>query len=139
MAELNYVTQFWPRIIEMYGHLLMSNELYNTNQDIQIINTKDIRLPKITVSGYKDPIVRRYRLTQVLMVTTLKQRHWTMTAISNSRLTQWMLTKQIRLFPWQTFNRVLRRRRLFPNWIATRSLSCIQRRNVVMQILKQMF
>ena len=54
MAELNYVTQFWPRIIEMYGHLLMSNELYNTNQDIQIINTKDIRLPKITVSGYKD-------------------------------------------------------------------------------------
>ena len=54
MAELNYVTQFWPRIIEMYGHLLMSNELYNTNQDIQIINTKDIRLPKITVSGYRD-------------------------------------------------------------------------------------
>lgn len=99
MAELNYVTQFWPRIIEMYGHLLMSNELYNTNQDIQIINTKDIRLPKSQYPVIKITIVRRYHLTQVLMVTTLKQRHWTMIAISNSRLTLWMLTKRIRLFP----------------------------------------
>lgn len=54
MAELSYVTQFLPRIIAMYGHLLMSDELYQSNGDIQIINTKDIRLPKITVSGYKD-------------------------------------------------------------------------------------
>lgn len=54
MAELNYVTQFLPRIISMYGHLLMSDELYQSNLDINIINTKDIRLPKITVSGYKD-------------------------------------------------------------------------------------
>lgn len=54
MAELNYVTQFLPRIISMYGHLLMSDELYQSNSDINIINTKDIRLPKITVSGYKD-------------------------------------------------------------------------------------
>ena len=90
MAELNYVTQFWPRIIEMYGHLLMSNELYNTNQDIQIKS----QYPVIKIT-----IVRRYHLTQVLMVTTLKQRHWTMIAISNSRLTLWMLTKRIRLFP----------------------------------------
>ena len=54
MAELNYVTQFLPRIISMYGHLLTSDELFQSNLDINIINTKDIRLPKITVSGYKD-------------------------------------------------------------------------------------
>ncbi len=54
MAELSYVTQFLPRIIAMYGHLLMSDELYQSNQGINIINTKDIRLPKVTVSGYKD-------------------------------------------------------------------------------------
>lgn len=54
MAELNYVSQFWNRIIEMYGHLLLSNDLYQSNLDINIINTKDIRLPKIEVSGYKD-------------------------------------------------------------------------------------
>lgn len=54
MAELNYVSQFWNRIIEMYGHLLTSNDLYQSNLDVNIINTKDIRLPKIKVSGYKD-------------------------------------------------------------------------------------
>lgn len=54
MAELNYVSQFWNRILEMYGHQLTSNDLYQSNQGINIINTKDIRLPKIKVSGYKD-------------------------------------------------------------------------------------
>lgn len=54
MAELSYVTQFLPRIISMYGQLLTSDELFQSNQDINIINTKEIRLPKITVSGYKD-------------------------------------------------------------------------------------
>lgn len=52
--ELNYVSQFWNRIIEMYGHLLTCNDLYQSNQDVKIINTKDIRLPKVKVSGYKD-------------------------------------------------------------------------------------
>lgn len=54
MAQYNYVSQFDNRIREMYGHDLLSNDLYNTNLDIQIKNTKDIRLPKMTVSGYKD-------------------------------------------------------------------------------------
>lgn len=54
MAVLNYVTQFSNRILEMYGHELMSNDLFNSNPDIQIRGAKDLKLPKLTVSGYKD-------------------------------------------------------------------------------------
>ena len=54
MAQYNYVSQFDTRIRDLYGHDLMSTELFNTNPDIQIRNTKDIRLPKMTVTGYKD-------------------------------------------------------------------------------------
>lgn len=54
MAVLNYVTKFDTRIREMYGHELISNDLFNSNQDIQIRGAKEIKLPKLTVSGYKD-------------------------------------------------------------------------------------
>lgn len=54
MAVLQYVTQFHTRIIDMYGHELKSNALYNSNQDIKIIGAKEIKIPRITVSGYKD-------------------------------------------------------------------------------------
>ena len=54
MAVLNYVTQFHTRIIDMYGHELISDPLYHTNEDIKIIGAKDIKLPRLSVSGYKD-------------------------------------------------------------------------------------
>lgn len=54
MATLQYVTQFDTRIREMYGHELISNDLFLSNQDIQIRGAKEIKLPKLTVSGYKD-------------------------------------------------------------------------------------
>lgn len=54
MASLQYVTQFHSRIIEMYGHELISDALYHSNEDIKIIGAKDIKLPRLTVSGYKD-------------------------------------------------------------------------------------
>ena len=54
MAVLNYVTQFSNRILEMYGHELMSHDLFNSNPDIQIRGAKELKLPKLTVSGYKD-------------------------------------------------------------------------------------
>ncbi|MFT4107737.1 MAG: capsid protein [Lacrimispora sp.] len=54
MALLSYVTQFHTRIIDMYGHELKSNALYNSNPDIKIVGAKDIKIPRITVSGYKD-------------------------------------------------------------------------------------
>lgn len=54
MSVLNYVTQFHSRIISMYGHDLISDALYHTNEDITIINTREIKLPRLSVSGYKD-------------------------------------------------------------------------------------
>ena len=54
MAVLNYVTQFHSRIIDMYGHELISDALYHSNEDIKIVGAKDIKLPRLTVSGYKD-------------------------------------------------------------------------------------
>lgn len=54
MAVLNYVTQFDTRIRELYGHELVSEELFNSNPDIEIKGAKEIKLPKMTVSGYRD-------------------------------------------------------------------------------------
>ena len=54
MAALNYVTQFATKILEMYDHDLTSSALFNSNPDIQIRGAKTIKLPKVTVSGYKD-------------------------------------------------------------------------------------
>ena len=54
MAVLNYVTQFHSRIIDMYGHELISDALYHSNEDIKIVGAKDIKLPRLTVSDYKD-------------------------------------------------------------------------------------
>ena len=38
----------------MYGHLSCSDDLYHSNPGIEVINTKDIRIPRIKVGGYKD-------------------------------------------------------------------------------------
>ena len=54
MAVLQYVTQFDTRIRELYGHELTSDALYHSNEDIQIKGAKDIKIPRISVSGYKD-------------------------------------------------------------------------------------
>ena len=40
MAVLNYVTTFLPRLVEMYGHLSCSDDLYHSNPGIEVINTK---------------------------------------------------------------------------------------------------
>lgn len=52
--ELKYVDIFWPRILDMYGHELKSVDLFNSNKGIDIKNGKTLKLPKLSVSGYKD-------------------------------------------------------------------------------------
>ena len=54
MAGLHYVTQFHTRILDMYGHELVSDALYHSNEDIKIVNSREIKLPRMSVSGYKD-------------------------------------------------------------------------------------
>ena len=51
MAVLQYVTQFDTRIREMYGHELISDALFQSNLDIQIRGSKDIKILTVTVSG----------------------------------------------------------------------------------------
>lgn len=54
MGVIAYASKFENVLRELYGQLLTSNALFESNPDIQIINTKDIKIPELTVSGYKD-------------------------------------------------------------------------------------
>lgn len=54
MAVIEYATLFSNVLRELYGQELTSNDLYNSNTDIRIVNGKDIKIPKLSVSGYKD-------------------------------------------------------------------------------------
>ncbi|MDE5771360.1 MAG: capsid protein [Ruminococcus sp.] len=51
---INYASRFGNQLRELYGQELTSDALYHSNNDIQIVNAKDIRIPTLSVSGYKD-------------------------------------------------------------------------------------
>lgn len=51
---INYATQFDNKLRELYGQELTSDALFHSNLDINIIGAKDIKIPKLSVSGYKD-------------------------------------------------------------------------------------
>lgn len=54
MAIIEYATIFSNVLRELYASEQTSYDLYQSNQDIQIINGKSVKIPKLTVSGYKD-------------------------------------------------------------------------------------
>lgn len=54
MAVLEYAEIFSNILREMYGHDAKSDALYHTNEDLQIINGNKIKIPTLTVGGYKD-------------------------------------------------------------------------------------
>ena len=47
MAALEYTTLFSNHIRELYGRELVSIDLYNSNNDLQIINGKQLKVPKL--------------------------------------------------------------------------------------------
>lgn len=51
---LQYVDIFRNILTELYGQSQISVDLYNSNSDIQIVNGKNLKIPKLSVSGYKD-------------------------------------------------------------------------------------
>ncbi len=51
---INYASRFSNQLRELYGQELICDPLYHSNTDIQIVNAKDIRIPTLSVSGYKD-------------------------------------------------------------------------------------
>lgn len=54
MASHEYVTIFSNILRELYGQRLTSNDLFNSNSDLQIVNGKFLKIPTLTVSGYRD-------------------------------------------------------------------------------------
>ena len=52
--ELKYVDIFSNTLRELYGQSQLSFDLYNSNQDLQIVQGKNLKVPKMVVSGYKD-------------------------------------------------------------------------------------
>lgn len=51
---INYVTKFSNQLIELYGQESVSDALYHSNPGINIVGTKTIKIPTLSVSGYKD-------------------------------------------------------------------------------------
>lgn len=51
---INYVTQFDNKLRDLYGQELTSDALFHSNLDIKVTGAKNIKIPKLTVSGYKD-------------------------------------------------------------------------------------
>lgn len=54
MAQYTYTDIFRNQLIELYGHELKSAALFESNSDIQVVNGKKVKIPVLTVSGYKD-------------------------------------------------------------------------------------
>lgn len=54
MAEYSYAEQFERELQQKYSRELTSYDLEKSNPQVKFINAQTIKLPKITVSGYKD-------------------------------------------------------------------------------------
>ena len=51
---INYATRFDNKLRDLYGQELTSDALFHSNTDIKVTGSKDIKIPKLSVSGYKD-------------------------------------------------------------------------------------
>ncbi len=54
MAVYDYAEKFEKDLQQKYTRELTSNSLFGSNPNVKFINAQTIKLPKITVSGYKD-------------------------------------------------------------------------------------
>jgi hypothetical protein len=54
MAMYNYAEQFTRELMQKYSRELTSYDLENSNPQVKFINAQTIKLPMLTVSGYKD-------------------------------------------------------------------------------------
>ena len=51
---INYVDRFETKLRELYGQELTSDALFHSNTDIKVTGAKNIKIPTMSVSGYKD-------------------------------------------------------------------------------------
>ncbi len=54
MAVYDYAEKFERELQQKYARELTCNSLFTSNPMVKFINAQTIKLPKITVSGYKD-------------------------------------------------------------------------------------
>ena len=54
MAVFNYAEQFLPMLAQKYEKELCSDALTKSNPQVTFINAQTIKLPRLTISGYKD-------------------------------------------------------------------------------------
>lgn len=54
MAVFDYAEQFTRQLAQKYEREMVSNDLTLSNQGIKFLNAQTIKIPRITVSGYKD-------------------------------------------------------------------------------------
>ena len=51
---INYAEQYTNQLRELYGQESKADALYHSNSDIQLRGGKTIKIPTLSVSGYKD-------------------------------------------------------------------------------------
>ena len=95
MTVYNYAEQFEQALHQKYAKELASVDLFNSNPQVKFINAQTIKLPNITVSGYKDHNRQTIGLILEQFQTIGNQRNSNMTATSNLQSILWMLMKQI--------------------------------------------
>lgn len=54
MAVYDYAEKFEQSLVQKYAEQSKSDALFNSNPQVQFLNAQTIKLPRITVSGYKD-------------------------------------------------------------------------------------
>lgn len=61
---INYAEIYSNKLRELYGQESVSDALYHSNPDIQITGGKSIKIPTLSVSGYKDHTRASLRFSQ---------------------------------------------------------------------------
>ena len=117
---INYAEVYSNQLRELYGQESTSDPLYHSNEDIQITGGKSIKIPKLSVSGYKD----HTRGSLGFNGGTYSNEYETKTLDHDL----WTLMKLIQLYHLPTFRAVSIRHRLSLNLTRTRSQNCTLRR-----------
>ena len=54
MSVFDYAQTFERELAQKYAREMVSNDLTLSNQGIKFLNAQTIKIPRLTVSGYKD-------------------------------------------------------------------------------------
>ena len=81
---INYAEQYTNQLRELYGQESKADALYHSNSDIQLRGGKTIKIPTLSVSGYRTTQEHRSASLRVHTRTTTKQRRSITTVLSSS-------------------------------------------------------